>query len=199
MEPLSVGVHSVSTLAQFKTGQTIAVWGAGPIGLLCMAVAKALGASRIVAVDINQARLDFAKSYVATDTFVPPASNAGENRAEYSKRCAKVLKQAFGIKDRGPTAIDVVIEASGAEVSIQTALFVVRTGGTYVQVRRSIVRFQFSFTSQGRNGSRRSHDPHQHAVGEGVKCQGFLPIWSEPSFLSSQVYPIQLTRPTPAW
>ena len=134
MEPLSVGVHSVATLAQFKAGQTIAVWGAGPVGLLCMAVAKALGASRIVAIDINQARLDFAKSYAATDAFAPPAPNPGENRVEYSKRCAEALKQTLGIEDRGPTAVDVVIEASGAETSIQTALFVVKTGGTYVQV-----------------------------------------------------------------
>ena len=139
MEPLSVGVHSVATLAQFKTGQTIAVWGAGPVGLLCMAVAKALGASRIVAVDINQTRLDFAKSYAATDVFMPPASKSGESGVEYSKRSAGMLKQALGIEDRGPTAIDVVIEASGAEVSIQTALFVVKTGGTYVQVSRQTV------------------------------------------------------------
>jgi D-xylulose reductase len=99
-----------------------------------MAVAKALGASRIVAVDINQARLNFAKSYVATDIFLPPTLNAGEDKVEYSKRAAEELKQTLGIKDRGPTAIDVVIEASGAETSIQTALFVVKTGGTYVQV-----------------------------------------------------------------
>jgi D-xylulose reductase len=99
-----------------------------------MAVAKALGASRIVAVDINQARLDFAKSYVATDIFSPPALGANETNVEYSKRTAEALKQTLGIEDRGPTAIDVVIEASGAEVSIQTALFVIKTGGTYVQV-----------------------------------------------------------------
>jgi D-xylulose reductase len=134
MEPLSVGVHSVATLAQLRTGQSIAVWGAGPVGLLCMAVAKALGASRIVAIDINRARLDFAKSYVATDVFFPPAPNPNETKVEYSKRTAEALKQALGIEDRGPTAIDVVIEASGAEASIQTALFVVKTGGTYVQV-----------------------------------------------------------------
>ena len=99
-----------------------------------MAVAKALGASRIVAVDINEARLEFAKSYAATDVFVPPPPNAGESKVEYSERSAGMLKQALGIEDRGPTAIDVVIEASGAEVSIQTALFIVKTGGTYVQV-----------------------------------------------------------------
>ena len=36
-----------------------------------MAVAKALGARRVIAVDINQERLDFAKSYAATDIYIP--------------------------------------------------------------------------------------------------------------------------------
>ncbi|KAG8932603.1 hypothetical protein FRC01_013098, partial [Tulasnella sp. 417] len=67
MEPLSVGVHSVRTLGQIKANQTVAVFGAGPVGLLALAVAKALGAKRTIAVDIDQGRLDFAKSYAATD------------------------------------------------------------------------------------------------------------------------------------
>lgn len=50
IEPLAVGVHSVSNLGKFKSGQNIVVFGAGPVGLLCMAVAKALGAKKIVAV-----------------------------------------------------------------------------------------------------------------------------------------------------
>ena len=36
-----------------------------------MAVAKSLGARRVIAVDINQERLDFAKSYAATDIYLP--------------------------------------------------------------------------------------------------------------------------------
>lgn len=71
MEPLSVGVHAVSTLGQFKSNQTVVVFGAGPVGLLSMAVAKGLGARRVIAVDINQQRLDFAKGYAATDIFTP--------------------------------------------------------------------------------------------------------------------------------
>jgi len=63
MESFSVGVHSVATLVQFETDQTVVVWGAGPVGLLCMAaVAKALDAPRIVAVDSNQVRSDFSRS-----------------------------------------------------------------------------------------------------------------------------------------
>jgi L-iditol 2-dehydrogenase/D-xylulose reductase len=71
MEPLAVGVHSVHTLGKCQSDQNVIVFGAGPVGLLCMAVAKALGARRIIAVDIQQERLDFATSYVATDSFLP--------------------------------------------------------------------------------------------------------------------------------
>jgi D-xylulose reductase len=71
MEPLSVAVHSVSSLGKLKSGQNVIVFGAGPVGLLIMAVAKALGAKKIVAVDINEERLKFAKGYAATHTFVP--------------------------------------------------------------------------------------------------------------------------------
>jgi D-xylulose reductase len=71
MEPLSVGVHSVKTLGQCTTGEVVIVFGAGPVGLLCMAVAKALGASRIIAVDIRQDKLELAKAYAATDCFLP--------------------------------------------------------------------------------------------------------------------------------
>lgn len=40
VEPLAVGVHSVSTLANVRAGDIVAVFGAGPVGLLAMAVAK---------------------------------------------------------------------------------------------------------------------------------------------------------------
>lgn len=71
MEPLSVAVHSTSTLGKLKTGQSVVVFGAGPVGLLIMAVAKALGARRVIAVDINPDRLAFAKTYAATDVYQP--------------------------------------------------------------------------------------------------------------------------------
>lgn len=134
LEPLAVGVHSVSTLAQFKTGQTVAVFGCGPVGLLCMAVAKALGASRIVAIDIAQPRLDFAKQYAATDTWNPPAPSEGESKIAYSRRNAQLLKEALSIEDRGPKGIDLIIDASGAETSVQTGFYLVKIGGTFIQV-----------------------------------------------------------------
>jgi D-xylulose reductase len=137
MEPLSVGVHSVSTQANLKPAQSIVVFGCGPVGLLCMAVAKAIGASKIIAVDIVQSRLDFAKTYVATDVFRPPPFQEGESKLAYSQRSAGLLRASLGVEDRGSKAIDVVVDASGAEISIQTGILIAKVGGTFVQVSLS--------------------------------------------------------------
>lgn len=51
-----------------------------------MAVAKALGARRILAIDIQQQRLDFAKQYVATDIYKSGPRLSGEDNMTYSKR-----------------------------------------------------------------------------------------------------------------
>ncbi|CAE6482604.1 unnamed protein product [Rhizoctonia solani] len=134
IEPTAVAVHSVSTLAKFQPEQSIAVFGAGPVGLLCMAVAKALGARRIVAIDIAPHRLEFAKNYAATDAFLPPKMEEGESKLAYSARAAAQLKKQFDLSDRGDHSIDVVIDASGAEVCVQMGFHVIRVGGTYVQV-----------------------------------------------------------------
>ena len=134
MEPLSVAVHAVSNIGQLRAGQNVVIFGAGPVGLLCMAVTRALGATRIIAVDINSTRLEFALGYAATDIFLPPSQDAGEKKMEYSKRVSGVMKKALGLEERGPRSIDIIFDATGAETCIQMALLVVKIGGTFVQV-----------------------------------------------------------------
>ena len=182
MEPLSVGIHSVSTIAQLRANQSIAIFGAGPVGLLCMAVAKALGASRIVAIDIVQSRLDFAKEYAATDTFLPPKPNEGESKKDYSQRVAAEIKQTLGIEERGPSALDVVLDASGAEVCIQMAFLIAKAGGTLVQVsyhatyrRPPLV---FSNCGIGWHGAGGCADSDYTHARKGAERQGLVPIWS---------------------
>ena len=100
-----------------------------------MAVARALGAARVIGIDIVPSRLEFAKNYAATDIFLPPARNSNEDKMEYSKRCADAMMKEFGLEERGGTnTVDVAVDASGAEPSIQTALHLVKVGGTFVQV-----------------------------------------------------------------
>lgn len=120
VEPLGVAVH-ITKQADVKPGDSVVVFGAGPVGLLCGAVARAFGANKIIAVDIQPARLEFAKKYTATGAFEPTKVPATEN--------AERLRREH---DLGRGA-DVVIDASGAEPSVHTGIHVLRTGGTYVQ------------------------------------------------------------------
>lgn len=134
MEPLSVAIHAVANIAQLRANQSVVVFGAGPVGLLCMAVARALGASRVVAVDIVPSRLEFAAKYAATETYTPPKLQEGETRPAYSERNANAMKEQLKIAERGPQGIDLVVDASGAEVSIQTGIHIAKHGGTFIQV-----------------------------------------------------------------
>ena len=120
MEPLSVAVH-VTKQASIRQGDSVVVFGAGPVGLLCCAVSKAFGASKVIAVDIVKSRLEFAKKYAATAIFEPERVAAAENAARLTK------------ENDLPDGVDVVIDASGVEPSIQTGIHVLRRGGTYVQ------------------------------------------------------------------
>ncbi|PYI16778.1 putative D-xylulose reductase A [Aspergillus japonicus CBS 114.51] len=120
MEPLGVAVHIVKQ-ADVKPGQSVVVFGAGPVGLLCCAVAKAYGASKVIAVDIQKPRLNFAASYAATSTYEPFKASPSDN-----------AKRIIEENDLGSGA-DVAIDASGAEPSVHTGIHVVRAGGTYVQ------------------------------------------------------------------
>ncbi|KAG5938817.1 hypothetical protein E4U59_003570 [Claviceps monticola] len=120
MEPLAVAVHIVKQ-ASVQPGQSVVIMGAGPVGLLCAAVARAYGASKVASVDIVQSKLDFAREFASTHTYLSQRITPEEN--------ARAIKQHLGL----PRGADVVIDASGAEPSIQTSLHTVRMGGTYVQ------------------------------------------------------------------
>ncbi len=65
IEPLAVAVHAVKR-AGIGLGDTVAVIGAGPIGLLVIAACRASGATDIIAADVTQARLGHASIMGAT-------------------------------------------------------------------------------------------------------------------------------------
>ena len=120
VEPLSVGVH-INRQGGVKPGDSVVVYGAGPVGLVCMAVAKAFGASKVIAVDINEERLHFAKDYAATHVF-------RSQKESPEAAAARLITE----NELGPGA-DVVIDATGAEPCIQQSIHTVRVGGTFVQ------------------------------------------------------------------
>jgi L-iditol 2-dehydrogenase len=117
-EPLSVGVHACRR-AGVTIGAKVFITGAGPIGLVSMLAAKAMGADTIIMTDISQSRLDFAKQLGAT--YVVLAENDSQATA---KRVVETLGSMPNIS----------IECSGAESSIQATFYATVSGGVVVLV-----------------------------------------------------------------
>ncbi|KAK2461261.1 hypothetical protein APHAL10511_006788 [Amanita phalloides] len=127
-EPLSVLIHA-SRRAQLAEGQTVLVFGVGSIGILACAIAKAHNASLVVAIDINQARLEFATSNgFASQTYclarTEPAKSPEEQLRQVKEQASQVLSH-FG----EPQGFDVVFECTGAETAIQMSIHAAMTGG----------------------------------------------------------------------
>lgn len=60
IEPTAVSVQDLKE-ANLTIGDSIAVFGAGPIGLLTIMAAKAAGATNIISLDLSKSRLEMAK------------------------------------------------------------------------------------------------------------------------------------------
>lgn len=119
LEPLSVAVHACRR-AGVTIGQKILICGAGPIGLVCLLTAKAMGASTVIITDISESRLEVAKTLGTDHTLL-----VGQNDAE---TLAQQVAEKLG------SLSDVTIECSGAESSIRLAIFGTRSGGVVVLV-----------------------------------------------------------------
>lgn len=110
-EPLGNAVH---TLAQFPIqGKDVVIVGCGPIGLMGVNVAKAYKAKKIIAIEVNDYRLNLAKE-LGADVVINPL------KEDVVKR---VLEETNG---RGP---DVVGEFSGNKTAIEQAFKYVKPGG----------------------------------------------------------------------
>lgn len=113
MDPLGNAVHTV--MAADVSAKTVLVSGTGIIGLMAVTVAKAAGASRIFATDINPPRLALAKKLGATEAY-DAREGAGWIK-DVKKHC------------RGE-GVDVVLEMSGAATAIDQSFRALRNGGT---------------------------------------------------------------------
>ena len=98
-------------LCEIKEGDTIAVIGAGPVGLCSMLSAKLQGASKVVAIDINDSRLEITKREELADYFINPAK----------EDVCKILKELT--QGRGA---DSVIEAAGGKNTFELAYKIAR-------------------------------------------------------------------------
>lgn len=116
------GVGAVVNTAQVRPGQSVAVIGLGGVGLSAVMGALAAGAARVVAVDLVDEKLAFAKSLGATDVVNAGSENAVEQLRELTGGgvdhalemvgSAKALEFAYRVTRRGGTTVTVGLPAS---------------------------------------------------------------------------------------
>jgi NDMA-dependent alcohol dehydrogenase len=123
------GVGAVINTARVQPGQSVAVFGAGGVGLNVIQGAVIAGANPIIAVDLNERKLGFAKQFGATHTVnaggTDPVSAildlTGTRGADYAFEVIghpDVVMQAFMAVRRGGKAVVVGVPPAGAMVSV---------------------------------------------------------------------------------
>jgi threonine 3-dehydrogenase len=145
LDPLGNAVHTV--LAGEIAAKTVAITGCGPIGLFSIAVARAVGATTVFAIEVNEHRRRLAK----------------EMKADFALDPTKDKVNSIIMEQTGGVGADVVLEMAGHPDAIRTAFDIVRRGGriSLLGLTSKPISLNFSediifkgITIQGINGRR---------------------------------------------
>lgn len=119
-EPCCVAYNAVGVKSNIQPGEPVAVMGPGPIGLLCLQMARICGASPIVMLGItaDQPRLKLAKELGADLTIDVESEDPVEK--------FNAIGDGLGVQ--------VVIDATGHSASLKQALSIIRPGGQITKV-----------------------------------------------------------------
>lgn len=118
LEPLGVALYAID-LSGIRPGDRVGVFGCGPIGLMIVQMARAAGASFVVATDLLPHRVE-----AATANGADLAVLADEN----SQEVAPIHKVLDG------KLLDVTIEVAGSNAAINTAVELTKPGGKVILV-----------------------------------------------------------------
>ena len=110
-EPLGVAIHAFNRMDKQYFGKSLAIFGAGPIGLSLLRVAKRLGFKEVIVLDNLQYRLRVAEELGADRTFA-----SDSEAVEYIKRYCG--------------GVDYVLDAAGFQSVIDKSTAIVKPGGT---------------------------------------------------------------------
>src|SRR5918911_2489124 len=128
------GAGPVLKRAQVKPGSTLVVFGCGGIGLNAIQAAALVGASKILAVDVFDQKLEWAKEFGAThtvnssqvqDPIAEVKQMCGRDGADYAIEAVGIqqtMEQAFYSIHRGGTAVAVGVPPAGVRLSIESPL-----------------------------------------------------------------------------
>lgn len=117
VEPVAVAIHAIKR-GKICLGETVAIIGSGPIGLITLQVVRILGVSKIYVIDLEEFRL---RKAIGLGADVVINANKKDDIKEILK-----LTQNCGV--------DVAIEAVGNSITINKAIKMVRPGGRVVLI-----------------------------------------------------------------
>ncbi len=117
LEPLGVVLNTLGHTG-LKPGNTLAILGCGPLGLMLQKIALNSGAAAVFATDISEYRLKMCRE-LGLDLALNPLE----------------VDPVAAIKDKlNGSGVDIVIEASGSKEAVEQALELVNPAGTVVQL-----------------------------------------------------------------
>ena len=115
IEPLACCIRAWNKIS-YQKGDSIAVFGVGPTGMMHVMLAKAYQFAKIFCLDLNDFRLEFSKQFGITEAIKSSDSQSKE----------KILKET---DNRG---VDLAVVATGALEALTDAIEIVRKGGTII-------------------------------------------------------------------
>jgi S-(hydroxymethyl)glutathione dehydrogenase/alcohol dehydrogenase len=136
---VTTGMGAATNAAKVKPGDSVAIFGLGGIGLSAIIGCKMAGASRIIAIDINEKKFELAKQLGATDCINPQKFDKPiqevivdmtDGGVEYSFECignVNVMRSALECCHKG-WGESVIIGVAGAGQEISTRPFQLVTG-----------------------------------------------------------------------
>lgn len=126
IEPLAIGAHALDR-AGIQKNEFVAVMGCGPIGIGILKLAQIRGA-RIIAMDINQDRLEFAKEKIGVDFVVNVSNDPVRNISDIT----------------GGDMATAVFDASGNKKALESGPSFMAHGGRFVLVGLSKGELSYS-------------------------------------------------------
>lgn len=132
---VTTGFGAVVHTAKVQPGQSVAVVGCGAVGLSILQSARIAGAVDVIAIDVNDARLDTARRFGATAAINPTdldvvtevralTDRKGVHVAYEAVGAPKLVEQSFMMTRKGGTTVMVGLMGNGARIDLPFAPFI---------------------------------------------------------------------------
>lgn len=122
-EPFGNAVHACTKVN--LRGKRVAIIGCGTIGLFAVAVARAMGARFVIGVEPMPSHIEMAKK-LGADVVLAPENTDGKSHHSDPQLARKVRELTDGV------GVDVALEMSGQNASVNNAIACVRRGGDVI-------------------------------------------------------------------